>query len=190
MSLDWDLFLAINSLGGHSLWLDAAGRFLAEDAFLLFGVLLVALWFLPGGMEPGRARQARVANATLVLGGALLAAHVIGLFLYRPRPFITHAVTQLITHPPDSSFPSDHTALAFTLVVALWPVLGRTRWFWLAWGVLIGWARVFVGVHFPMDVVGGAILGATWGGLALVLAPRLARIEASVLERLGRWRLA
>ena len=190
VNLDWNLFVAINSLAGHSLWLDAAGSFLAEDAFLLFGLLLVALWFLPGGLEPRRARQVRVANVTLVPCGcaALCASH--RPLLYRPRPFITHAVTQLISHPPDSSFPSDHTALAFSLVVALWPVLGGAQWFWLAWGVLIGLARVFVGVHFPTDVLGGAILGAAWGGLALILSPRLARVEAKVLDRLARWRMA
>jgi undecaprenyl-diphosphatase len=187
LNLDWNLFLDINHLAGQSAGLDSA-RFFAVDAFWLFGVLLSVLWFWPGVVEARRAREQRVVNAAVALALALLTAHLIGVLFYRARPFVAHAVTQLIPYPPDASFPSDHTTLAFALVVALWPVLGRTRWFWVAWGVLIGLARVMVGVHYPTDVLGGALLGAAWGALAL--APRLARVEAPVIEWLARWRLA
>lgn len=90
----------------------------------------------------------------------------------------------------DSSFPSDHTTFALVLVVALWPVLGRTRWFWLALAAAIGVARVFVGVHYPTDVLAGAAIGALWGGLALTVTPWLESVERPVLDRLARWRLA
>ena len=186
MNLDWNLFLAINQFAGHWLLLDAAAKFFAADAFVMFAVLLAALWLLPAAVGVRRARQKRVINAV----GALLTAHFIGVFFYRARPFVAHGVTQLIAHPSDSSFPSDHTTLAFTLIVALWFSLGRTRWLWVAWGALIGAARVFVGVHYPTDVLGGALLGAAWGALAIVAAPLLACIELPALERLARWRLA
>ena len=190
MNLDWNLFLALNQFAGRSPILDAAAILFAEYAIVLFPVLLVALWFLPAPADVRRAREQRVVNAAIALVGALAAAHIIGLLFYRARPFVAHAVTQLIAHAPDSSFPSDHTTLAFTLIVALWFVLGRTRWLWAALGVLIAFARVFVGVHYPTDVLGGAMLGTTWGALALVVAPMLARIELPVLERLAQWRLA
>ncbi len=190
MNLDWNLFLAINQFAGHSQGLDALGKFFAEYAFLLFALLLVGLWFLPAPAAVRRAREQSCINAVGALAGALLSAHLIGVFFYRARPFVAHAVTQLIPHPPDASFPSDHTTLAFTLIVALWFALGRTHWFWLVWGVAIGLARVFVGVHYPTDVLGGALLGAAWGALALVAAPMVVRIEQPVLERLARWRLA
>jgi undecaprenyl-diphosphatase len=190
MNLDWNLFLDINHLAGQSAGLDLVGRFFAVDAFWLFGVVLIALWFWPGAVEARRAREQRVVNAAIALAFALLSAHFIGVFFYRARPFVAHAVTQLIPYPPDASFPSDHTTVAFALIVALWPVLGRTRWFWIAWGALIGLARVMVGVHYPTDVLGGALLGAAWGALALMLSPRLARVELPVIEWLAQWKLA
>ncbi len=190
MNLDWNLFLAINQFAGRSPILDAAGKFFAEYAVVLFALLLVALWFLPAAVELRRAREQRVVNAVLALAGAWLTAHVIGALFYRARPFVAHRVTQLIAHPADASFPSDHTTLAFALVLALWLVLDRTRWWWVALGALIGVARVFVGVHYPLDVLGGAAIGALWGALALVVAPMLARIELPVLDRLAQWRLA
>ena len=190
MTWDWNLFLAINQLAGQSPILDALAIFFAVDAFLVFPLLLVALWFLPAPTQVRRAHQQASINAVIALAGALLVAHFGGDWFYRARPFVAHTVTQLIPYTPDASFPSDHTTLAFTLIVALWFSLGRTRWLWVAWGALIGLARVFVGVHYPTDVLGGAFLGATWGLLALAFAPLLARIETPILERLARWRLA
>jgi undecaprenyl-diphosphatase len=127
----------------------------------------------------------------LALGGALLTAHFLGVFFYyRARPFVDHTVTLLIAHPPDASFPSDHLAVAGALIVALWPVLGRTRWWWIGLSVAIGLARLFVGVHYPTDILGGFVLGAAWGLLALWLAPRMAAVEQRVLIWLARRRLA
>ncbi len=190
MTWDWNLFLAINQLAGQSQILDVVAKFFAEDVFWVFPLLLVALWFLPAPTPVRRARQQASINAVIALAGALLIAHFSGEWFYRARPFVAHTVTQLIPYTPDASFPSDHTTLAFTLVVALWFSLGRSRWLWVAVGALIGLARVFVGVHYPTDVLGGALLGATWGLLALAFAPSLARVQVPVLERLARWRLA
>ncbi len=189
-NIDWNLFSAINRFAGRSPLLDRAGIFLAAYAYLTFGVLLVALWFLPASAEVRRERQQRVINALIACGGALLTVHLFGTFFYRARPFMTHTVTQLVAHAPDSSFPSEHTTFAFVLLVALAPVLGRTAWFWLALGVVIGIARVFVGVHYPTDILGGMVIGAAWGAIALVVAPRLESTELPVLERLARFRLA
>jgi len=107
-----------------------------------------------------RARQRQSLNAVIALAGALLVAHFIGDAFYRARSCVAPTVTQLIPYTPDASFPSDHSTLAFTLILALWFALGRTPWFWVVWGILIGVARVIVGVHYPTDVLGGAILGA------------------------------
>ncbi len=187
---DWNLFLAINHLAGKLAWADRLGIFLAADAFALFAVLLVALWFLPAVADLRRSRQRYVVNAMIAAGAALVTAHSISVLFYRARPFVAHSVNLLISHGADSSFPSDHTAFAFVVVAALWPVLGRTRWVWLALAVAIGLARVFVGVHYPTDVLGGAALGVLWGSLALAYAPVLEQFESPVLERLARWRLA
>lgn len=190
MNLDASLFLAINQFAGRSPFLDAVEIFLAAYAFLFFGVLLTALWFLPESFEKRRSREQCVLNALCALAGAVLTAHFIGDLFYRARPFVEQTVTQLIPHALDASFPSDHVTLAFALIVTLWPVLGRSGWIWTAWGGAIGLARIFVGVHYPTDVLGGAVLGAAWGTLVLTLSPWLTRFETPLLELLARWQLA
>jgi membrane-associated phospholipid phosphatase len=67
-------------------------------------------------------------------------------------------------------FPSGHTALAFAVAAVLHPLLPpRARWVvWLLAGA-VGLARMYVGVHWPMDVVGGAALGLLIGGAAGLL---------------------
>lgn len=83
------------------------------------------------------------------------------------------AVTVLVAHAPDTSFPSDHAILVAAVTVVL---LSRSRTLgaWLAvFSVLVLVARVYIGVHYPSDVLGGAALGAV-GGMAML---RLARTE-------------
>ncbi|HLG61457.1 MAG TPA: phosphatase PAP2 family protein [Ktedonosporobacter sp.] len=106
-------------------------------------------------------------------------------FVFEPRPFVSHQVHLLITHSADASFPSDHTAWSFAVVgMLLWNFLPRLlprkgmhegkglvvdvslrRQLWAfltvagVMGCAIGVARVFVGVHYPDDIVAGAFDG-------------------------------
>ncbi len=190
MNLDWTLLAALNAWAGRSATVDTIGIFMAEDALILFGLLLLAPWLWPGSIDQRRTRQRHVLNAALALSAALLSAHFLGVFFYRARPFVDHAVTLLIAHPADASFPSDHLAVAGALTIALWPVQGRTRWFWIGLSGSIGLARLFVGVHYPTDILGGFMLGAAWGLLALWLAPGSVAREDRLLILLAHWRLA
>ncbi|GCE07719.1 phosphatase PAP2 family protein [Dictyobacter aurantiacus] len=115
--------------------------------------------------------------------------------IFEPRPFVTHVVHLLIAHPADDSFPSDHTAVSFALAGTL--VFSLPSWLMHAWkqrvtlteaqgwrtlllplvlmGVAvlmacsIGIARVFVGVHYPLDIVGGAASGLAAAGIMTAL---------------------
>ena len=72
----------------------------------------------------------------------------------------------LVGRSTDPSFPSDHATGAFAIAVAIWLYDRTIGTVFLVIGVLVGFARVYVGVHYPGDVLGGAILGAA---VALVL---------------------
>ena len=127
--------------------------------------------------------------AVLWIAIACLVAYAINLlieqFVFEPRPFVSHKVHLLIAHAADSSFPSDHTAWSFAVVgmllfafVPLWRTkqrapgqtaqpargIGKGKlWLFLiaafVIGCSIGLARVYVGVHYPDDIIGGAIDG-------------------------------
>lgn len=149
------LFEFLNAPADASPITVAFAVFCAEQLILVMPLLLAALW-LWGDVQKKRAMLA----ATLAGLLALLIAQLCGLH-YVPRPFAAGVGHTLIPHPADSSFPSDHATLLAAVAVSLLAVR-ETRAFGVALAVLwfpMAWARVYVGVHFPSDVLGGAVVG-------------------------------
>lgn len=158
MQLDIALFHWINGFAGHSPARDALMSAVANYAPLVAIVVLLACW--------GRWTRAWQRTAVLATVAALFALGVgqlPGMALPRPRPFVTMPVSLLVPHVPDPSFPSDHAILMFALTVVLASVSRRLGAFLGAFAVLVLVARVYVGVHYPGDVLGGAALGAAGG---------------------------
>lgn len=86
---------------------------------------------------------------------------VIHYFFFRPRPFVVYDTIPLITMDAAmASFPSSHTIFFFTLASVVFLGISRKWGSWLfGVAVLIGLARVYVGVHFLLDILGGAVIG-------------------------------
>jgi membrane-associated phospholipid phosphatase len=75
-----------------------------------------------------------------------------------------------------TSFPSSHTAVALAVVLALVPFLARPlAAVGIAYAVLVGWSRVYLGVHYPLDVLAGAGIGMAVGGAVLLALQALLR---------------
>ena len=92
----------------------------------------------------------------------------------RPRPAEELSDLTLRDGASGFGFPSGHTTTAFALAAVLHPLLPG-RWRWVPWvlALAVGLARMYVGAHFPMDVLGGAALGiAVGGGASLLLLGR------------------
>jgi len=114
------------------------------------------------GLALLRTRRREGVAWLLALGLAGAATMVIQLTLLRPRPV---GMRLLLPVPPFPAFPSGHAAGAFA--VATWVALWRRRWALpaLSGAALVALSRVYLGVHYPSDVLGGAILGAGSGAL-------------------------
>ena len=78
---------------------------------------------------------------------------------FHPRPFMLGLGQNLLAHTPESSFPSDHATVMFTLAFALMLAsLRKLGVLILLLGVLVGWARIYLGVHFPFDIAGSLLI--------------------------------
>ncbi|NMP21231.1 phosphatase PAP2 family protein [Sulfobacillus harzensis] len=164
----------VNAPAGHNAILDLLGVVLAKFAPEIWALIFIVMWFWP----PYRRTRARRAVVYSVVAGVV--ALVINVIIshvtpYRPRPFVLepHLVHQLITHPKDTSFPSDHAAGSFGFAIGLlYAGVGDGIWA-LILAFAVAWARVFVGVHWPTDVLFGGLVGVVAGFLVLGVRGKL-----------------
>ena len=160
------LLLLINGWAGKHHSLDQLMIFLASN--LIYVVFAVAVALLVYLLYKRNFVAAAWFMGSLVISFILLkiAAHT----YVDHRPFVDYHLTQLIPHAAGSSFPSDHTTVttAIGLSFLLLTPFKKTGIAIALTAVLIGFARVFVGVHYPIDILGGLVVGtlgslATWG---------------------------
>ncbi len=84
---------------------------------------------------------------------------IIRFFYFRPRPFVENGIVPLIEHASSASFPSGYSAFFFALSAGVYSYNKKAGiWFFIV-SSLIGLARVFAGVHYFTDVLGGAAIG-------------------------------
>lgn len=97
--------------------------------------------------------------AFLAIPIAVLLIKGIHFFFFENRPFVYYDITPLIAHNPNASFPSRHASIMSVITFAYF--IYRSKWapFFLVFLIWVGLARVYVGVHYPLDIVGGIILG-------------------------------
>ncbi len=182
MNPDVALFHALNSLAG--LWppLDWLVRALVNDYAVpaLFALVLGAFWFT--GQSDSERRLRHRAILLTLLGIALTNAslRILQNYYFRPRPFAVEEVKLLFYRPSVSSFPSVPLATVFCYVTALWSA-DRTvdRWL-LAFALLFGLARVIAGVHYPSDIIGGAV----WGTVCTLVPMHYGRLLDPLFDRL------
>src|SRR5919204_6062337 len=159
--MDYSLYKAINGLSGNG-FADDVFKFLAND---LPGILiaLVALTFLIPWRNHLEERRVGAVFATASAALALLLNQPISHLVDRTRPYLAHPAHAhlLIARSHDPSFPSDHATGGFALALGVW---AYDRWLGtilLVLGAILSFARVYVGTHYPGDVVGGALIGAS-----------------------------
>ncbi|MFC1625768.1 phosphatase PAP2 family protein [Patescibacteria group bacterium] len=133
------------------------------------------IWFMFAGVlflwvSDGRVRKEQVLHALLVTFVAWLVTEAIKHMFPTIRPFMIDGQSALtLTVPNNGSFPSTHTAIAFSLAIALFQHNKKWGSAYLASAILIGIARVLANVHYPVDILGGALVGT----LIAVIAEKL-----------------
>jgi undecaprenyl-diphosphatase len=184
--MDFQIYKAVDAKGPD--FLHPIFKFLATDLVVVIVLAVALLFLIPWRTNlAGRRRAAVAATASAAL--ALLIAQPIAQAIDRARPFVDHPQAHLLVgRSTDPSFPSDHATGAFAIAVAIFLYDRTVGWVFLALAVLISAARVYVGIHYPGDVLGGAVLGALvalvlhWGPLRGILE-RVADFASGLWDR-------
>jgi undecaprenyl-diphosphatase len=176
-ALDARLFLLINGLP-HPRWLDALahGLTMATNGGWLWA-LGVALARATGIRASDRALVQVVPAASVA---SWLVEHPIKAMFRRRRPFI-HVVRALVIgkKPGGWSFPSGHTAASFAAALALGGVWPKWRALWFGAAGVVGFSRVYVGAHYPGDVLSGAAIGLVLGEVSRRAVTELLALRSS-----------
>jgi len=157
MVLDTQLFYFLNNLAGQSPFFDWVIVFFASHlTYLLIVLFFVFIFF---SHYPKREKlQILLITAISTVVARFGITEFIRIFYHRPRPFIDLSVSQLLTSN-EWSFPSGHATFFFTLSTAVYLYNKRLGiWFFVA-TILMTTSRVIAGIHYPSDIIGGALIG-------------------------------
>lgn len=162
------VFSYINAPEHPSAFMLGIAHFLATYAILIVPALFILCW-----LRRNPEHHYVMLNALLATGAALLVNNVIGMLWHHPRPFVMHTGHNFLYHAADPSFPSDHMTIIMTVAVTflLRPHVRRLGLGLAVLGLLIGWSRIYLGVHFPIDMVGAIVVAFTSAALIHVLSP-------------------
>jgi undecaprenyl-diphosphatase len=181
---DVDLLYDINGLAKDAPhWFDRGMEFVGEYGLLVAMVLLVVwCWWSVRrrGDEDAASSVAALVWAPVAAALAVLVNVPIRGFVERPRPFLDHTgLDVLISGKTDYSFVSDHATITMAMGVALFVADRRFGLAGIGLALLEGFCRVYMGVHYPTDVVGGFALGTA---VALLLSPVAMALLTPVLK--------
>ena len=185
--IDLTIFRWLNSWVGISPFFDWAIVFRAT---YLWYLVMTAVAVFVAATVFSRFRRYRKQNADLFIFAFISAftaryviTEIIRLFYNRARPFeVLDGVHKLVNHNGGGSFPSGHASLAFAVASAVAFYYPKTSILFFAAALSIGVGRVAAGVHWPSDILGGAIVGIGTAWLIHFLRKRFYRHEKTAIE--------
>ncbi|MFF1285220.1 phosphatase PAP2 family protein [Streptomyces sp. NPDC058299] len=185
---DVDLLYDINGLAKDAPhWWDRVMAFVGEYGLLVAMVLLIlGCWWSVRrrGGEDAAPSVAALLWAPLAAGLAVLVNVPIRGFVQRPRPFLDHeGLDVLVAGKNDFSFVSDHATITMALGVGLFVAHRRFGLVGIGLALLEGFCRVYMGVHYPTDVVGGFALGTA---VVLLLSPPATALLTPLMRAVER----
>ncbi len=161
--IDIYVFQLINGLAGKWIWLDTFGIFFAEyfEYILVFCLLL----FLLKNFKKYWQMIWQAIFAGII--SRVVFTEIIRLLLPRPRPFVENQISQLINHASTPAFPSGHAAFYFAIATVICFYNKKAGFLFFLASFLICLGRVFCGIHWPLDILAGAIVGIFSGWLVI-----------------------
>lgn len=157
MKINIELFRLINNLANKDNVLDGIMIFFSQDVPYIFMTAIAMVFIL--GITKKNAQYRKIAVNTFVITVInLILSFIIGGIYYVDRPFVHNKVNLLFTHVKDASFPSDHATGTMSIALGLRKYNKSLSIVLTILSVIVGFSRVYVGHHYPMDVVGAYII--------------------------------
>lgn len=184
LKTDDKILLQVRKLYTNDHIINEIWKFLATDLVYLIPVFLVIVWF-----AHTKARAASIRGAVVGFFGWQVLTRLIAMVWYRPRPVDSGlGLKELVFHRPTYSFPSDHALFAFAVAAAFY-FAGHKKIGIALYIVafIISVSRVVVGVHFPLDVIVGGLLGVLMSWLAWHYRGYFDPIVVAPITKIMQW---
>ncbi len=182
--MNYSIFQAINSLAFRSSLLDRIMILFSTVVPTCFMIVLAAFYFY-GIYKKDMKYRCIAVNTVAATAINLVLSYAIGLVFFVPRPFVNHKVNLLLPHVADASFPSDHSIGTMSIALGInngFKLYGRIM---IVLSCFVGLSRIFVGHHYPLDVLGGFAIALLMNKLyRLLLSNRVCKLYTFAEKRL------
>lgn len=189
LEVDQSILVSINSfLVGKNTILDKVIQILAVYLVYLLPIILLYLWFY----QKEKREALYLSFIACIFSWLVITKNIIPSIWFRPRPDLAGmGIKELLFHRPDYSFPSDHATALFAITIGLY-VFGNKKAanLMLALSLVVVFARVGIGVHFPLDIIAGLISGSIGVILVYLTRKNLLKIYKPLVGVLKKVRLA
>ncbi|MDO8582956.1 MAG: phosphatase PAP2 family protein [bacterium] len=146
--------------------LDAFMIFSAKYLYLLI-ILITFLYFVKLKIS----KKKILIFSGIVLSAIFVVSQIASKLYYNPRPFVVKHFTPLIYHAANNGFPSDHSLISFAFASIAFVLNRKLGLILFALAFLVGLSRIYVGVHFPIDVLGSFLISVIVAGICVKIFP-------------------
>jgi undecaprenyl-diphosphatase len=162
LDFDYTVFTWINGLAGRNAFLDGVMKVFCNDHLVPFtlGFMLIVMALHGRNRKQDRDNLGAVLRVFISIAVASAVLQLAVTLVHRPRPFIDHEVNLLFYYPTDWSFPSNPATATFTFFFSAIFSDRRFGWWFLPPALLMSFARIYCGVHYPGDVLAGILVAA------------------------------
>ncbi len=155
--MNMEFFRLINDLANKNVVFDKIMIFISKDVHYIF-MAITALVFILGVIKKNEEYRKISVSTCIIAAINLILSFVIGIVYYEDRPFVNNKVNLLIAHTKNASFPSNHAAGTMSVALGLGKYNRILGIIMVVISIIVGFSRVYVGNHYPLDVIGAYIM--------------------------------
>ncbi|MFC5464975.1 phosphatase PAP2 family protein [Lederbergia graminis] len=162
--MDSTLFHFVNDIAGKSTILDNIMILFSRFGIFAFILSIIIFLFIKN-------KRSIASYGIFSIVFALLTSRALKYLIDRDRPFVVEDVNLLFEKSASPSFPSDQATICGVFIACFWMLSPKWRWLTLILGLLVAISRIFVGHHYPSDVLSGLIIGIVFSTIIYKINP-------------------